>query len=375
MLDVVDNTQIAEAEQKPPAAPAEEIVPEVVALPEGVDSAAGTIQELTPVLDSVGNQTYTYSFTTGPNGRLLLSDNITESDVIPVDEDGDGTPEYGLQMVVGNQSAYNAVSLFNADNTPVSAYAITATPVTETVTTMVGWQTIDGNTYYYNADGHKVTGLKSIDGLLYYFNQYGVRAKHLGIDVSFWNEGINWPAVKAQGIEFAIIRIGGRGYETGLLYDDVCFKQNLSGAKAAGLQVGVYFYSAAVDAMEAVQEASLVLDRLGGASLEYPIFFDTEPADTSRRDGNLTKAQRTEIINAFCTTVHNGGYKGGVYSYLNMFKNSLDYFSINMYPIWLANYTSFNQVPNFSGRYDMWQFTDGGVVNGISGVVDMNAIF
>lgn len=371
MLDVVDNTQISQSEQKPAAAPVEELAPEVLSTPQD----SGTVTELAPVLDTVGNQTYTYTFALGPNGRLLLSDNVTESDVIPVDENNDGAYEYGLQMVAGSTGAYNAIPLFNSDNTPVAAYAITAIPVTETVTATVGWQTIDGNTYYYDADGKKVTGLKSIDGLLYYFNQYGVRAKSLGIDVSFYNESINWPAVKAQGIEYAIIRVGGRGYETGRLYDDVCFQQNLSGARAAGLKVGVYFYTSAVDAVEAVQEASLVLDRLGGSPLDYPIYFDMEPADTSRRDGSLTKAQRTEIINAFCTTVQNAGYKAGFYSYLNFFKYSMDYYSVNMYSIWLASYTSFNQVPDFTGRYDMWQFTEAGVVNGINGVVDMNAIF
>lgn len=392
IVDVVDNTEISQEEVKVVADPVEEVAPEVLSTPEDA-VGDGMIQEVIPVLDESNHQTYTYTFNIGPNGFLLLRDGGAESDVIPVDEDNNGAPEYGLRWVASDAAApatdggavaaaaqngyYTSVALFNADNTPNSLYDITATPVTETVTATVGWQEIDGNTYYYNADGKKVTGLKNIDGRLYYFNEFGVRASSLGIDVSFYNEGINWPAVKAQGIDFAIIRVGGRGWETGLLYDDVCFQQNLSGAKAAGLEVGVYYYSTAVDAVEAVQEASLVLDRLGGASLDYPIFIDVEQSGDypAGRSDQLTKIQHTEIINAFCSTVASGGYRAGVYSGQNYFKYNLEYSSLIQYTIWLASYTSFNRVPDFSGRYDIWQFTDSGVVNGITRACDMNAIF
>lgn len=376
IVDVVDSTEISQSEVKAETGSTdEEIAPEVLSTPVDVYSGNGVSSEVVPVLDASGNQTYTYSFQVGPNGFLLLSDGVTESKVIPMDENNDGTPEYGLQS--GEGGVYSAVELYNADNSPLALYAVTATPVTETVDTMVGWQTIDGNTYYYNADGNKVTGLKSIDGKLYYFNEFGARADALGIDVSFYNEGINWPAVKAQGIDFAIIRVGGRGWSTGLLYDDSCFQQNLSGAKSAGLRVGVYFYTTAVDAVEAVQEASLVLDRLGGAALELPVFIDMEASGDYPlgRSDRLSKAQRTEIINAFCSTVEHSGYQPGVYSGRNFFRDELEYSFLTRYTIWLASYTSFNRVPDFNGRYDIWQFTDSGVVNGINGVCDMNAVF
>ncbi len=376
IVDVVDNTEISQSEIKAETGSVdEEIAPEYLSTPEDVYAGDGTVVQETPVLDESGNQTYTYSFQVGANGFLLLSDGITESDVIPMDENNDGTPEYGLQSGAGG--VYTAVELYNPDNSPVSRFAVTAVPITETVSTLVGWQTIDGNTYYYNADGDKVTGLKSIDGRLYYFNEFGVRAQALGVDVSFYNEGVNWPAVKAQGIDFAIIRVGGRGWETGLLYDDACFRQNLSNALAAGLRVGVYFYTTAVDAVEAVQEASLVLDRLGGAALELPVYIDMEASGDypNGRSDKLSKAQRTEIINAFCATIENSGYKPGVYSGRNFFRDELEYSFLTRYNIWLASYTSFNRVPDFNGRYDIWQFTDSGVVNGITGVCDMNAMF
>lgn len=254
-------------------------------------------------------------------------------------------------------------------------YTVSADPLPPQ--TSSGWRERDGSRYYLDGSGNPAAGLKSIDGRLYYFNQYGVCASSLGIDVSFYNKGINWPAVKAQGIDFAIIRAGGRGWETGLLYDDSCFRQNINEARTAGLKLGVYYYSTAVDAVEAVQEASLVLERLHGAPLDFPIFIDVEQSGDypAGRSDRLNKAQRFEIISAFCGTVRNAGYKAGVYSGQSFYKYNLDFGTLSQYYIWLASYTSGNRLPDFSGEYDMWQFTDRGVVNGITGKVDMNAIF
>ena len=328
-LDVVDNTQLNQSEIKTGSDSGEIITPEIiVSHPDSYSS----VEEI-PVVDEYGDIEYSYSFNTGPNGYIILADSGLESQVIPMDENNDGSAEYGLQWVSEgpdedgiDQGYYEGVELFNADGSPISLYSVNAVPLTELVTVPMGWQEIDGCTYYYDGYGNPVTGLKSIDGKLYYFNQYGVKAKSLGIDVSFYNEGINWPAVKAQGIDFAIVRVGGRGWETGLLYDDACFQQNLIGARAAGLKVGVYFYSTAIDAVEAVQEASLVLERLNGVALDYPIFFDVEQSGDYPygRADQLSKTARNEIVNAFCSTVINSGYRAGVYSGQNFFQNHID---------------------------------------------------
>lgn len=383
-LVVVDNTAIDQSEIKTGSDSGEVIAPEIIVTAPENTGSNNTVTEEIPVLDESGDIQYSYSFTTGPNGFLLLAENGTESTVIPMDENNDGIAEYGLQWVSEgpdadgiDQGYYEGVELYGADGKPLSIYSVTATPVTELITTLMGWQEIDGNSYYYDGYGNPVTGLKSIDGKLYYFNQYGVKAKSLGIDVSFYNEGINWPAVKAQGIDFAIVRVGGRGWETGLLYDDVCFQQNLNGARAAGLKVGVYFYSTAIDAVEAVQEASLVLERLNGTALDYPIFIDVEQSGDYPygRSDQLSKTLRNEIVTAFCQTVINSGYRAGVYSGQNFLANHIDHAALTQYYIWLASYTSNNRLPSFGGHYDMWQFTDGGVVNGIKGKVDMNVIY
>jgi len=139
----------------------------------------------------------------------------------------------------------------------------------------------------------------------------------------------------------------------------------------------VYFYSTAIDAVEAVQEASLVLERLNGTALDYPIFIDVEQSGDYPygRSDQLSKTARNEIVTAFCQTVINSGYRAGVYSGQNFFANHIDHAALTQYYIWLASYTSNNRLPGFGGHYDMWQFTDSGVVNGIKGKVDMNAIF
>ena len=240
-----------------------------------------------------------------------------------------------------------------------------------------GFQEVDGLSYYFDRSGKPVTGLKQIDGRMYYFNLYGVRAAKLGIDVSYHNLGINWPAVKAQGIDFAIIRVGYRGWESGLLWEDERFVQNLRGAKSAGIDVGVYVYSTAVNPIEARKEADFVVGMLGGTDLEYPVYFDTEQSGEypNGRADRLSKADRAPIIRAFCDRIRAAGYTPGVYSGLNFLKNHVDRSVYAPYTTWLANYTRYNRLPDFPYDYDMWQFTDSGHVGGIRGIVDMNVVY
>lgn len=349
-------------------------------------STPGDVPSGSPVLDSNGNPTYKYEFKTGPNGTLFFKGTDVESGVIPVDE-GYGVI-YGLVFqadengastdpVTGVKGNYNTVELINADNSPVADYEIVATPILGDGSSKAGWKTENGKTYYLDADGNKVTGLKRIDGELFFFDANGVRASAVGIDVSFYNEDINWSAVKAQGIDYAIIRLGGRTWRDGTLYRDDKAEEYIKGAKNAGIKIGAYFYSTAITEQEAVEEASLAIEILDGVSLDYPLYFDVEHSGIypEARSDELSAAQRAKIAVAFCETVANGGYTPGVYSNQNFLKSDIDYSSIEGYSIWLASYTRDYGFPNFSKRYDMWQFTDRGPVNGISGDVDMNVIF
>lgn len=361
------------------------LIPEVIETPPEAAGTDNVIVEEKPVIDEMGNQTYTYTFNVGPNGYLLLKGTETESDVMPVDEDGDGIVDYGMRLVTPEATAetpnptgyYVSEVLFNNDNSPIDKYDIIATPVTEALTRRIGWQNIDGAMYYFDSEGNTVKGLKEIDGSLHYFNQYGVKASQLGIDVSFYNEDINWQAVKANGVDFAIIRVGGRTWEKGKLYYDSKAEEYLAQAQAAGLKIGVYFYSTAISELEAVQEASLALEVVNGRSLDYPIFIDMEYSGMypDARSDKLDIASRSEILNAFCQTIENSGYQAGVYSGEYFYNQNIDFNAISQYTVWLANYTNDNMLPGYANRYDVWQFTDSGMVSGIEGGVDMNVIF
>lgn len=240
-----------------------------------------------------------------------------------------------------------------------------------------GWMTMNGNEYFVHEDGSYAFGLKQIGGKLYYFNQYAVKAKSLGVDVSYYNSDIDWDVVKAQGIDFVIIRIGGRGWTSGLLYDDCRMREYLRSARKAGLQLGAYFYSTATTPYEAVEEASVAVRTLDGIPLDLPLYIDMEFSGEypKGRADRLTPSERAGIATAFCETVRSSGYQPGVYAGQNFFKAYLDYNAVSRYSIWLASYTTNNELPLFDKRYDLWQFTERGRVDGIRGIVDLNVIY
>lgn len=196
---------------------------------------------------------------------------------------------------------------------------------------------------------------------------------HLGIDVSRWNEDINWEKVKEAGIEYAIIRAGYRGSVTGALVEDKYFRQNIEGALKAGIPVGLYFFTQATTEVEAVEEASMVLALCKEYDITYPIFIDTEKAGESGRVNELDKKKRTAICQAFCETIRNGGYKAGIYASKNWYENKLDMniLSDDIY-IWLAQY---GDEVTYDRKYHIWQYTSSGRVLGIEGRVDLNLSF
>ena len=233
-----------------------------------------------------------------------------------------------------------------------------------------GWQTLDGKVYYFTADGNKVTGEQVIQGAKYNFASDGSLVKgsgNMGIDVSKWNGTIDWTAVKNSGIDYAIIRCGYRGSSQGSLIEDPKFAANIKGATAAGLKVGVYFFTQAVDEREAVEEASMVLNQVKSYTISYPIFLDVEPS--GGRGDSISKETRTAVCKAFCQTIQNAGYTAGIYANKTWLESKLDAGSLSAYKIWLAQYAA---TPTYTGRYDLWQYRSTGNVTGISGGVDMN---
>lgn len=189
----------------------------------------------------------------------------------------------------------------------------------------------------------------------------------VGIDVSAWQKDIDWEKVKAAGVEFAILRCGYRGSKTGALVEDSYFYKNLTGAKEAGVQVGVYFFTQAITETEAVEEASMVLALIGDTELEYPIFIDTE--NTNGRADDIDKGTRTAVCDAFCKTIEKAGRKAGIYASRSWFNNKLNDDKLSDHYRWVAEYAS---TTAYKKRYEMWQYTSSGSIDGIKGRVDLD---
>ncbi len=246
--------------------------------------------------------------------------------------------------------------------------------IKETGYKYTGWQTIDGNQYYYDANGNKVTGSQVIRGVVYSFDSNGKLSSSngvLGIDVSKYNGNIDWKAVKNSGVDYVIIRCGYRGYGSGVMVEDPKYRANIQGATAAGLKVGVYYFSQAINEIEAVEEASAVLGMISGYKITYPVFIDVEYSNSNKdgRADNLSVAQRTAVAKAFCQTIQNAGYRAGVYANRTWLTSYLDMNQLNGYKVWLAQYA---KEVTYKGRYDMWQYSATGKISGISGNVDLN---
>ena len=197
-------------------------------------------------------------------------------------------------------------------------------------------------------------------------------SSRVGIDVSKWNGVIDWDRVRGAGVEFAIVRAGYRGSVTGSLVEDPYFVANMRGAAASGVPVGVYFFTQAVNEVEAVEEASAVIRLVREYNLDYPVFIDTEGAGGNGRADGLDPETRTLVCEAFCRTIENAGYRAGVYASRNWYNNNLYTDRLDNYFIWLAEYRS---VPIYQGYYQMWQYTSKGEIDGISGNVDMDIYY
>lgn len=193
-----------------------------------------------------------------------------------------------------------------------------------------------------------------------------------GVDVSKWNGEIDWDKAKNAGVEFAIVRAGYRGSVTGSLVQDIYFDANMRGTAAAGIPVGVYFFTQATNEVEAVEEASAVLRWIRDYEITYPIFIDTEGAGGNGRADGLDADTRTLVCEAFCRTIENAGYQAGVYASRHWYNNNLHTQQLENYYIWLAEYRN---VPLYQGYYRMWQYSSKGRIDGIDGNVDMNIMY
>lgn len=194
-----------------------------------------------------------------------------------------------------------------------------------------------------------------------------------GIDVSYHQGDIDWEQVKASGIEFVMMRVGYRGYgESGKLVEDTNFQANIRGASDAGLKIGVYFFSQALNLEEVEEEVDFLLERIEGWEIAMPVVYDWEYVSDEARTANMDARTLTDCSRHFCELVEEAGYQPMIYFNRNQAAHLLHLEELTDYPFWLAAYTD---RMGFAYKVDMWQYTDNGRVPGIEGPVDVDVLF
>ncbi len=219
----------------------------------------------------------------------------------------------------------------------------------------------------------KEENLKILDNGFVEYVENGTVVSHKGIDVSKHQGEIDWAQVAADGVEFAFIRVGNRGYGSGAIVEDPQFEANIVGATTNNIRVGVYFFSQAITVEEAKEEAQFVLDKIAPYKLSCPIVLDVEKvADSEARMNKISKEERTANTIAFLETIEAAGYKAMLYHNMEMGTLMLDLTLLEDYEKWFAYY---NKEIYYPYEFGVWQYSDEGRVNGIDGDVDLNISF
>ena len=208
------------------------------------------------------------------------------------------------------------------------------------------------------------------DGFLTYVGDDKSIVVKKGIDVSRFQGKINWEKVKTAGVDFAFIRVGLRGTSEGKMLVDDTFEYNIKNATENGVDVGIYFYSQALDEEEAIAEAQLVLDNIEPYTVKYPVVIDIESADSdTARTNVLTSDDYEKVARTFCEMVKSAGYMPMIYGNVKSFTLLMDAIDVDDYGIWIAYYGTPLYYPY---HFDVWQFTSKGRVDGIDGDVDLD---
>lgn len=334
----------------------------------------GTVQKTATLTYPTGATLYNGAGATTASGSMSVSPAVdglsvtwTSADPAVVSVQGDGL-SFTLNAGNAGTTTISAVITYNGKEAGTVTFPVEVLDLSGTTL-----KDSSGNLLYLDEACTIVATAKDYSPSATYYvqptNTNTTGGARTGIDVSKWQGSINWAAVKASGVDFAIIRCGYRGSQTGVLVEDPMFRQNIQGATAAGLRVGVYFFTQAVTEAEAVEEASMCLQLCSGYNLAFPIFIDTE--DGARAQG-LDRGSRTAIMNAFCQTIANSGRRPGIYASTSWYNTMLNAGSLGGWTIWVAQYAAACQ---YKGSYSMWQYTSKGSVPGVSGSCDMNVSF
>ncbi|WP_294466878.1 glycoside hydrolase family 25 protein [uncultured Ruminococcus sp.] len=286
-------------------------------------------------------------------------------------------------MLIASAMLVSAALCGCSDENSSSSSSQTATAATDTTVKTTGNKihindSTLGEIWITELDGVPVNKLDNngftADSNLKYYSENGKSASTEGIDVSSYSGDIDWKKVKESGIDFAMIRVGGRGYgESGEMYTDERALEYINGAKAEGIKVGAYFFSQAISTEEAIEEADYVKTVLGDIKLDYPVAYDWEIIkDDDARTDNVSANQATECARAFCDRVKELGYTPILYSPSRELYFKYDLSRLADIDIWYCEYAN---VPTFYYEFSMWQYSATGTIDGIEGAVDLNVCF
>ena len=225
---------------------------------------------------------------------------------------------------------------------------------------------------YWKKNTYDYANLVSKNNLLHYYSD-GKQVSYLGVDLSKYQKKVDFAAIQSEGIDFCMLRVGARGYESGLIQEDEKFQEFLAGAESVGMPVGLYFFSQAVTEAEAEEEANYVISKIGEHKITYPIAFDMEfiENDNSRIE-TLTKTEKSNIALAFLKRIEEAGYVGMLYGNKEWLLKRIELHRFDDYDIWL---TQEEDTPDYPYMYSMWQYTRQGEIYGIDGYVDLNISF
>ena len=213
------------------------------------------------------------------------------------------------------------------------------------------------------------SGFAMLNGRMAYY-QDGAKLSYTGVDISKYQGYVDFNAVKRDGVDYVMIRLGQRGYSTGQLVLDDYFADNMKRANDAGIPVGVTFFSQAVSVEEAEEEADFVLQYLEGQTVRYPVVFDMQHiANDSARVDILTKEEKTQIAKAFLSKIEAAGYIGMIHADKPWMFTDINYSAVSNYGIWLEQ---IKDLPDYPYRFQMWKYTNVGAVDGIEGSVSLS---
>ncbi len=224
---------------------------------------------------------------------------------------------------------------------------------------------LEQNTYDY-------TNLQmKADKMAYYDN--GRSISYLGADLSKYNGDVDFEALKESGIDFVMLRLGSRGYGSGQIMLDEKFEENIKKATGAGLEVGVYFFSQAITEQEAVEESNFIIQTLANYKITYPVAFDMEYVQNDKaRIDSLSRDEKTAVAKAFLENTKVAGYQPMIYGTKEWMIKHIDLTKLTDYDIWLSQQ---KDIPDYPYKFQMWQYTLEGKVNGVDGDVNLNISF